>query len=287
MITSKTNERIKKIRLLKQAKHRDSREEYFIEGIRLVEEAFGESEFVREILHSPRLEGTPRGARLLSLARQIFPAAEWLYVDDEVLASLSDTQNHQGILAVLKKRDWRWEDVSQRKGPVFCFHELQDPRNLGAIFRALEAGGAAGMVLSSGSVDPYNPKVVRASMGSFFRIPFVICQSPIDILQDLRSRGYRIWAATVQGQKSFWEIESFDSAAVLLGQEGAGLPAEWEKQADGALRIPMAPPIDSLNVAMAAGLIAYEAFRRRQSSLAKNQDRKDVRPQERRRHHLE
>jgi len=272
MITSRTNERIKKIRLLKQAKHRESRGEYFIEGIRLVEEALGEAMFVRQILHSPRLEGTPRGAKLLSSIHQMFREAEWLSVDDEVLASLSDTQNHQGILVVLKKREWTWPDVGQRKGLVLCFHELQDPGNLGSIFRVLEAGDGAGMILSSGSVDPYSPKVVRASMGSFFRLPFLIRQFPEAILQELRSRGYRIWAATAQGQRSFWKIDSFDSTAVLFGQEGGGLPEEWATQADGTLTIPMTSPIDSLNVAMAAGLIVYEAFRQKQTSKGKYGD---------------
>jgi TrmH family RNA methyltransferase len=273
MITSRTNERIKKIRLLKQARHRESRGEYFIEGIRLVEESLGEAEFVRQILHSPRLEGTPRGVKLLSAVRRTFREAEWLSVDDEVLTSLSDTQNHQGILVVLKKREWTWPDLGRKKGLVLCFHELQDPGNLGAIFRVLEAGGGAGIILSSGSVDPYNPKVVRASMGSFFRLPFLIRYSPEAILRELRSRGYRIWAASAPGQRSFWKINSFDSAAVLLGQEGGGLPEEWANQADETVTIPMTAPIDSLNVAMAAGLIVYEAFRKRQTPTGKSGDR--------------
>jgi RNA methyltransferase, TrmH family len=267
VITSRTNERIKEIRLLKQAKHRASRGEYFIEGVRLVEEAFGEAEAVRQVLYSPRLETTARGARLLLSARRKFQGAEWLSVDDPVLASLADTQTHQGILAVLKKREWTWPALRQRKGPVLCFHDLQDPGNLGAIFRVLEGGGGAGMILSPNSVDPYSPKVVRASMGSFFRVPFLIVrQSPEEILQELRSRGYRVWAAAAQGQKTIWEVESFDAAAVLFGQEGGGLPEEWAAQADEVLTIPMTPPIDSLNVAMAAGLIVYEGFRRRQDS---------------------
>jgi RNA methyltransferase, TrmH family len=114
--------------------------------------------------------------------------------------------------------------------------------------------------------------VVRASMGSFFRLPFLIRQSPEAILQELRSRGYRIWAATAQGQRSFWEIDSFDSTAVLLGQEGGGLPEEWAIEADGTLTIPMTPPIDSLNVAMAASLIVYEELRKKRTSEAKNRN---------------
>jgi len=263
MITSRTNPKIKEIRLLKQAKNREARGEYFIEGVRLVEEALEEAGFVRQLLYSPRLEANSRGARLLSAARGKFQKAEWIEVDNEVLASISDTRNHQGILAVLKKREWTWKDVETRTGPLLCFNDLQDPGNLGTIFRVLEAGGGAGLVLTCGSVDPYSPKVVRASAGSFFRLPFLVSPSPGTILKELRSRGYRIWAAAESGHPSFWKVDFSKPTALLLGQEGGGLPEEWETQADGTLTIPMASRIDSLNVAMAAGLIVYEAFRQK------------------------
>jgi TrmH family RNA methyltransferase len=263
MITSRNNPRIKEIRLLRQAKDRETRGEYFIEGVRLVEEALGEAGFVRRILYSPRLEANSRGAGLLAAARRKFQEAEWIEADDEVLASISDTRNHQGILAVLKKREWTWEEVEPRRGPLLCFHDLQDPGNLGTIFRVLEAGGSAGLVLTSGSVDPYNPKVLRASAGSFFRLPFFSCPSPGKVLQELRSRGYRIWAAAASGHPSFWEVDFSRPTALLLGQEGGGLPEEWKTQADATLAIPMTPGVESLNVAMAAGLIVYEAFRQR------------------------
>jgi len=263
MITSRTNPKIKGIRLLKQAKHREARGKFFIEGVRLVEEALAEAASVRQVLYSPRMGTTPRGERLLTEARRKFQGAEWIEVEEETLASISDTRTPQGILTVLQKRPWTWKDVESRKGPVLCFHELQDPGNLGTIFRVMEAGGGAGLVLTSGSVDPYSPKVLRASAGSFFRLPFLIFSSPEAVLRELRSRGYRVWTASATGPSSFWEVDFAQPAAILLGQEGGGLPEEWRAQADGALTIPMAPKIDSLNVAMAAGLIVYEAFRQR------------------------
>jgi TrmH family RNA methyltransferase len=263
MITSRTNPKIKEIRLLKQAKHRENRGEYFIEGIRLVEEALEEAGSVRQVLFSPRLGTTPRGEKLLTAARRKFQGAEWIEVDEEALASVSDTRTPQGILTVLQKRPWTWKDVESRKGPVLCFHELQDPGNLGTIFRVLEAGGGAGLVLTSGSVDPYSPKVLRASAGSFFRLPFLICPSPEAVLRELRNRGFRIWAAAASGASSFWQVDFSRPTALLLGQEGGGLPEEWRTQADGTLTIPMAAEIESLNVATAAGLIVYEAFRQR------------------------
>jgi TrmH family RNA methyltransferase len=269
MITSRTNPRIKEIRLLKQAKNRHARGEYFIEGVRLAEEALAEAASVRQVLCSPRLGATPRGEKLLAAARAKFRKAEWMEVDEETLASISDTRTPQGILMVLRKREWTWKDLESGKGPVLCFHELQDPGNLGTIFRVMEAGGSAGVVLTSGSVDPHSPKVLRASAGSFFRMPFLICPSPEAVLGELRSRGYRVWAAAASGNASFWKVDFSAPTAILLGQEGGGLPDEWKTRADGTLTIPMASRIDSLNVAMAAGLIVYEAFRQRTCSKSK------------------
>lgn len=263
MITSKSNPGIKEIRLLKQAKYRHARGEYFIEGVRLVEEALRQAVPVLKIAYSPRLERTERGVEVLSLARKKIPEDRWLYLNDEVMATLCDTQTHQGILAVLKKRERSFEELWSKKGMIFLLHELQDPGNLGTIFRLADAGGTAGLILSRGTIDPYSPKVVRASMGSLWRVPFLKDQDMEEGLGKLRSRGYRIWATAVRGAPTFWEVDFSRPTAVLFGQEGAGLPEDLLKGADGLFTIPMAPEVDSLNVAMAAGLVIYEAFRQK------------------------
>ena len=261
MITSTSNPKVKEIRLLKQAKHRQARGEFFVEGVRLAEEAFGSDQAVRRIVHSPRLENTPRGAALLSLARKKCPAAEWFYVSDEVLDYLGDTQTHQGVLAVVGKRESRWEDFLKKDGLVLILCGLQDPGNMGSIFRVAEAGRAAGLVLSRGTLDPYSPKAVRASMGSLFRLPFLVNQDPLDSLRAFRSRGYRVWATAAGAGRPFWEVDFTRPTAVLFGQEGAGLPPDQIERADGRLTIPMDPAVNSLNVAVSAGLVVYEALR--------------------------
>jgi len=261
MITSKSNSKIKDIRLLKQAKHRQARGEYFIEGVRLVEEAFGSARAIRQIVYTPRLENSSRGAALLSQARKKYLAAEWFYVRDEVLDSLSDTQTHQGILAVLGKRGYGWEELRKKEGLILLLCDLQDPGNLGTIFRVAEAGRAAGLILTRGTLDPYNPKVVRASMGSLFRLPFLADQDAMESLRVFRSLGYRVWAAAAGGGTSLWEVDFTLPTVVLFGQEGAGLPGEVVGAADGILTIPMNPEVNSLNVAVSAGLVVYEAYR--------------------------
>ncbi len=265
MITSKSNSRIKEIRLLKLGKKRRARREFLIEGVRLLEEALRQPLAVRAIIYSPKLEGHERGAALLSSARKMFPDAEWIYVSDHVMASISDTQSHQGVLAVLDEMDYGWSDLEKREGVLLLLHELQDPGNLGTIFRLAEAGGGAGLVLSRGSVDPYSPKVVRGSMGSLFRLPFLVNQNLSDCLKLLRSRGKRVLAAQGKGGACFWQADLARTQAILFGQEGAGIPAELVKETDGLLTIPMTPPTESLNVAAAAGLVIYEAWRQRRA----------------------
>jgi len=263
MITSKANTKIKEILLLHQAKYRRTRKEYFIEGVRLVEEALKEPEQFRKIIYSPRLEKNSRGAELLSLCRKQIQKVEWLYVSDEVLGKAGDTKSHQGILAVLEMKERSWGEIYKRDGIILLLSGLQDPGNVGTIFRVAEAGGAAGVILSQDMIDPYNPKVVRASMGSLFRVPFRQDQEMEDCLKKLRSQGYRLWATTVQVGRSLWELDFAKPTAVLFGQEGTGLSQKLLAEADGLFTIPMAPGVDSLNVAMAAGLVVYEAFRQK------------------------
>ncbi len=263
MITSKSNPRVKEIRLLRQAKYRQERQEYLAEGIKLLAEALQDPQQIKKIIYSPRLEKNARGAELLSHLRQEAPAAEWLYVSDEVLAKMSDTQSPQGIMAVLKIKKWTWEEIWQREGLLLLLYQIQDPGNLGTIFRVAEAGGAGGLILSSNIVDAFNPKTVRSSMGSIFRLPFLLNQDIEMAIKKLRLRGYQIWTTSTTGQISFWKVDFSKPTAVILGQEGRGLPENLIEAAEESLSIPMNSRVDSLNVAMAAGLIVYEALRQK------------------------
>ena len=265
MIMSKANPRIKEIRLLKQGKHRQERKEYFAEGVRWVEEALHAGGQIATVVWSPRLEETPRGPELLRRIKEQIPGEKWLPVTDALMGSLSDTKSHQGILAVLKMRAQSWDDLPQEEGLILILHELQDPGNLGTIFRVAEAGGAAGLILSTGTLDPYNPKVVRASMGSLCRLPFLGQQNMGEVFQKLHSRGFQILAADSHAGSSFWEADFSRPTAVLFGQEGQGLPAPVIRMADRVFSIPMSPPVESLNVGMAAGLVLYEALRQRKA----------------------
>lgn len=263
MITSKYNPKVKEVRLLRQAKRRQERQEFFAEGIRLVREALRNPEGIKKIIYSPRLEKNPHGAELLCQLRQKVSAAEWLYVSDEVLKKMGDTQSHQGIMAVLKIREWNWEELLKGKSLLLLLYQIQDPGNLGTIFRVAEAGAAGGLILSKDTVDPFNPKTVRSSMGSIFRLPFLTNQDIEETINKLRAQGYKIWATRANGLFSLWEVDFSKPTAVLFGQEGGGLPKRLIDLAQGSLAIPMKPEVESLNVAMAAGLVVYEAWRQK------------------------
>lgn len=263
MITSKSNPKAKEIRLLHQAKYRHARQEYLAEGVKLTSEALHHPEEIIKIVYSPRLEKNARGAELLSRFRQKVDTAEWLYVSDEVLDKMSDTRSHQGIMAVLKIKKWTWEEILPREGLMLLLHQIQDPGNLGTIFRVAEAGGVAGLILSPSTVDPFSPKTVRSSMGSIFRLPFLMNQDIEKAVNKLRSCGYKIWATSTTGQISFWEIDFSKPTAVIFGQEGGGLPENIIKAAEGSLTIPMKSEVESLNVAIAAGLVIFEALRQK------------------------
>lgn len=263
MITSKSNPKVKEIRLLHQAKYRHARQEYLAEGVKLTSEALRDPQGIIKIVYSPRLEKNARGAELLSRLRQKTAAAAWLYVSDEVLDKMSDTRSHQGIMVVLKFKKWTWEELLPREGLILLLHQIQDPGNLGTIFRVAEAGGVAGLILSPNTVDPFSLKTVRSSMGSIFRLPFLINQDIGKAVNKLQSCGYKIWATSTTGQISFWEVDFSKPTAVIFGQEGAGLPEHLIKAAEGSLTIPMKPRVESLNVALAAGLIIFEAVRQK------------------------
>lgn len=263
MITSKNNPKVKEICLLHQAKYRHARQEYFAEGIKLTAEALQEPGQIKKIIYSPRLEKNIHGTELLSQLRQKVSHAEWLYVSDEVLDKMSDTQSHQGILAVIEIKKWTCEELWRRESLLLLLYQIQDPGNLGTIFRVAEAGGVAGLILSSNTVDPFSPKTVRSSMGSIFRLPFLVNQDIERAVNKLQTLGYKIWATSAAGSISFWEVDFSKSSAVILGQEGGGLPENLIKTAQGSIIIPMKSGVESLNVAMATGLIVYEAWRQK------------------------
>jgi RNA methyltransferase, TrmH family len=179
-----------------------------------------------------------------------------------VLERLGSTVTPQPVLAVAPMRDASLGDLTG-EGLVVVGVALADPGNVGTLVRCAEASGASGIVLSAGSVDAYNPKVVRASAGAIFGIPLIEGCAAVEALDALGKQGHRRLAADARAGTPYHEVDFGRPTAVVLGNEAHGVPGELESRLDGRVCVPMYGPAESLNVAMAGTVLCFEAARQR------------------------
>ena len=187
-------------------------------------------------------------------------------VSDTVFRQMCDTQTPQGILTVLRSPSYDMEDLLRKKNPLLMILEdLQDPGNAGTILRTGEGAGVSGIFLTRTCVDITNPKVIRGTMGSIYRVPFFYVEDVPSLKEMLKGRGIRFFAAHLQGRNQYYEESYRGGSAFLIGNEGKGLTEEAAEAADCLIRIPMEGQVESLNAAMAAGILMYEAARQRRT----------------------
>lgn len=185
-------------------------------------------------------------------------------VSDKEFAKLSDVETPQGILAVVKKRKVLLSEiVTVAKALIVVAIEVQDPGNLGTIIRSADAVGATGVVVSRGTVDPYNSKVVRSTMGSIFHLPIIESDDIEVALGSLRQNKITIVAADIKARQDYFMADFKRPVAILVGNEAAGLGDEIVEHSDQVVKIPMPGKAESLNVGVATSLLLYEALRQR------------------------
>lgn len=267
MITSTSNTKVKRlVNFKRKRKARDEEKIFLVEGIRMFREA--PADILREIYVSETFykkerneiervmdgggrAGTPRQAILEILS-------------DPVFDYVSDTRTPQGVLCVARQREYTLSDVSGGDNPhMVVLDHLQDPGNLGTIFRAAEGAGATGIVMDRECVDIYNPKTIRSTMGSVYRMPFCYVRDLADAVRRLRESGIRTYAAHLEGRCDYDEEDYRRPCAFLIGNEGNGLTEEIAKLADTYIKIPMKGRVESLNAAVAASILMFEAARQR------------------------
>lgn len=255
MITSSSNPQLKNIvQLNKKAKARREQGLYVVEGYRMYREA-PEEQIERIYAASHFLEKHPE-------IRKEHPQAE--EVDDRVFSSISDTQTPQGILCVMRQHSWNMKKMLEKKNPLLMIlQDLQDPGNVGTIFRTAEGAGADGIILTKNSVDIYNPKTIRSTMGSIYRVPFFYTDRIEDVLGELMVHDVRTFAAHLNGERDYDREDYRRGTAFFIGNEGNGLTDELANMADRLIKIPMCGQLESLNAAMASGILMYEAARQR------------------------
>ncbi len=264
VITSRDNTLVKRARAVREGR---VREQIFLEGLRLCEEAaraLGANEIL-EVIHTERVAQEERGARLLDALRAA--GARPSLVNEAVFSSLSDTKTPQGIVMLAARPDT--EPGGLRKSAagaplVVILHRVNNPANAGAILRAAEAAGATAAILTEGSVDIFSPKALRGAMGSSLRLPLWTGARFSEAVEWCKARGVKVACTDLRADHAHTEVDWTVPSALILGEEAAGLAPEEVAAADLAIRIPMRPPVESLNVAVAAAVVLYEAARQRE-----------------------
>jgi TrmH family RNA methyltransferase len=237
-----------------------------IEGLRILEEAIRSGLRFSAVFF--RDSSQDRAERLLP---QIGAQVETLLLPDKLFDSLVPSESPQGVAALVRLKNFSLEDVTERLqlGPIIVLAGLQDPGNLGTILRSSEAFGSAGIVLGEGTVSPFNSKVVRASAGSVFRLPIIHRHGKSttakleEISEKLRTQDVRLLATSSHKGTPLDQADLKSPAAIFFGNEGSGLPRDMMAQMDESIAIPHAPQVESLNAAIAASIVLYEAARQR------------------------
>ena len=255
MITSTSNPQVKNLQLLKKKSGaRNEQNVFLVEGMKMYQEAPRGK--IKKVYISKSLYQEKGQAFLQGIETEV--------LDDHVFLAASDTKTPQGLLCVVEQFHYLLEDMLQKKNPhLLLLENLQDPGNVGTIMRTAEGAGADGIILSRTSVDLYHPKTIRSTMGSIYRMPFLYVNSLEEILPILKKQGIRTYAAHLQGKNCYDQEDYRKGCAFFIGNEGNGLSEGLSRKADAWIRIPMQGKLESLNPAIAASILMYEACRQR------------------------
>lgn len=252
IITSTSNEQIKKIIQLKEkAKARRTTKTFTVEGIKMFSE-----------IPENELADTYVSESFEKENKEVLAGKKYQVVSDSVFKKISDTVTPQGILAVVKQKSYTVEHIiegrNKEKSCIVVLDRLQDPGNLGTIVRTGEGAGISGIIMSSDCADIYNPKVIRSTMGSIFRVPFAVVDDLPAAVETLKNSGIVTYAAHLKGELYNSGTLNND-CALLIGNEAKGLSEEVSVKADKFIKIPMEGKVESLNAAVATAILMYEA----------------------------
>lgn len=252
-IYSSDNRIYKHVKALETRKHRDKTGSYIIEGTNLIQEA---------IKNDVTLE--------YAVFREDYPDAETLSsslklkndavkMQGGLFHKLSQTENGQGVLAVALKRSYGTDEFFRIIGDknVVILDRLQDPGNIGTIIRTADAAGYGGVIALKGTGDIYSPKVIRAATGSVFRLPVLLLDTPQEAAGHCRKYGKKLVASCLEAKKAYYEVDMTKDIALIIGNEGSGICEDLINMSDFKIKIPMHGNIDSLNAAVAAGILMF------------------------------
>ena len=258
IISSKDNELIKHIRKLKEKTYRDLNQEYVIEGIKLIKEAIEEKAEIEQIIVCDNCLDTeviPKDI-MYEVAKY-----ECIYVTEKVFISISDVSTPQGILAVVK-RNKEDKSIDYKQDIIVVLDDIQDPGNLGTILRTVDSVGLNQIIVSKGTADCYNTKVIRSTMGAIFRVNIIECEDLEKTLKEIQENDFKVVVTSLQTKKSLYDIE-FNKKAIVIGNEANGVEKKIQNMADEKIKIPMLGKTESLNASVATGVVLYEYVRQK------------------------
>lgn len=250
IIESKNNTFIKDLRKLKEKKYRNGNNKFLVEGWKLIEEALKGSWHIEYVLFNER--DSKEIDKIIDLLPQ---NTEAIKVSEDVIKSISSTENPQGIVGVINKRNMEMEIED---GFYILLDKVQDPGNIGTIIRTAHASGAKGVILTKGTADIYNEKVLRSTMGSIFHIPIIESEKFVTLLKE---RGYIFIVSSLQSEENFFDVNLKGNTVICVGNEGNGVSEEIYDLADVKVKIPMPGGAESLNVSIASAIMMFEIVR--------------------------
>lgn len=269
MITSSANSKIKQV-VQWQSRAKDRRRDrvFVAEGVKMYEEAPPDG--IVEVYLSQSMEEKAAAGLYDGIWRKLQDTG-YETVADPLFEKMSDTQTPQGILTVVRQPYYELADMLRQQDPLLMvLEDLQDPGNLGTILRTGEGAGITGVIMSGRTVDLFNPKTIRSTMGSVYRMPFVYVEDILALISELHSHGIHTYAAHLDSDAYYTDCSFREPTAFLIGNEGNGLSKKTSDSAVSRLKIPMEGQVESLNAAVAAALLMYEAHRQRGLSLDAN-----------------
>ena len=266
MITSATNNKIKNAsKLMSSSKLRHEKKLFIAEGRKMFAEACEylrdniEEVYVSEkyfdILNSTGLD------ELNSVVKDKLNSVNYEIVSDVVFKKLSDTVTPQGIITILKCQTYDINELLEQSDDelkILVLEGIQDPGNLGTMVRTAEAAGVKFILADKNTVDVYNPKVIRSTMGSIYRVPVIYTDDLLKAVEDLKALDVKVYAAHLKGNNSYKAEQFYKRRAILIGNEGNGLSDAITDKADILIKIPMKGKVESLNAAVAASLLMFE-----------------------------
>ena len=295
-ITSKDNDFIKHVKKLKDKKYRDEAGEYIIEGIRLIEEAIKENAQIKQVVICEENEKT--NAITKNLMYEI-SKYDCIYVTKQVFNSITQVVAPQGIFAIVSKTfvdDFvdasqkfpKFEDgnkpafgdglkkhkhegfvelpqknqIDYTQDVIVALDDIQDPGNLGTILRTIDSCGLKQILVSKGTVDAYNPKVVRSTMGAIFRINIIECDDLIKAIKEARKHHFKLQVTSLDAEQTIYDVD-YKKKVIVIGNEANGVSKEIQELADEKVKIPMLGKTESLNASVAAGIVLYEYTRQK------------------------